>query len=596
METKTIKDLFNEIKIEDDFYAVLTEYVARGNTTVQQNRIMESLELDDKWILTIEESLLSVERIVKDPHKSIIDFYNLVNTERAKRTDSKTVRFLSQHTNFIRKIEDDGRINPSKVLSKEMDEDVLIYENRFVFTLINNLLYFVTGRYNAIKKNIETHDTTNLKVNSKFKLRKGEVEFDMSVRVRNETNNKVVLQRNKALLDKLDIIRKRINVITGSYFYRLLSKAKPVVAPIMKTNIINMHKDYKNCYRLWLFISSYNTVGYSVDVTSKVLPVDTEYYEDLTMLIAMSLKTMFNNNAVRRPHYKKTPFAHNVKRKYKEIRKIDYDQYSRSVAYFDDRDGINQYYYDKLKEMIMQKEELKSNEIQSLVTVKATFQTFFRSLTNLTNELYHDVMGITKAQMAEETKLTTLQKKFYAYEKQEGMLKKYHLLSQLKLRDLQTTLMRENTQKIKLEKLKFDYEFAFQKKNGKKAKKPRKPRTSQYFAEVDEQKIAALYAAAKKDEAERMEKELARQEAIKKKEAERLERLAKAREEQKKIREIAKQILLKQQEEEEKAEAESGVSPESEENSDIEVLYENISASLSGDNSANSDGNNSAEE
>lgn len=550
---KTVKELFNELKVEDDFYEILTEYVARGKTEIQQNRIVETLELDDTWINTIENCLVSLEKIVKDPKKSIIDYYELVNVEKARRTDSNTVRHLSQHTSYIRKIEDDGRINPSKVLTRAMDEDMLIYENRFVVALINNLLYFVTGRYNAIKKNIDTYDTTNLKMNSKFKLRRGDVEFDLNLRIRNETRNRVVLQKNHMLLGKLDNIRKRINIITGTYFYRLVSKAKPVVPPIMKTNIINMQKDYNACYKLWLFISSYNTVGYSVDVTTKNLKIDTDYYDDLTMLIALTMKTLFNNHAVRRLSYKKTPFKRHAKRRYKEIRKIDYDQYARNVANFDDRDGINQFYYDKIKDMIMKKEELKPNELKNVVTVKASFNTFYKSITDMTNEIFNDVMGLSKIDVPLK-KIDSLQKKYYAYAKQDEYFKKYQLLSRLKLKDLQKTLLKENTQKIKLEKLRFDYEFALEKANaGKKRKrKIRKPKTAAFYTAVDEKKIAALYEAARIDEAKRMEKELERQRIIREKEEERLARLAKAREDQKKIREIAKKILIEQQKEEER--------------------------------------------
>lgn len=546
MIERNIKDFFNELLLEDDFFSNLTAAVKSGDTSLIQSRVIETMIVDDAWIYSIENLLFSAEQIVKNPKKFIVDERNIVNVEKAKRTDSETVRHLASHTNYIRSVDKaTGEVMPSKLLVKEMEEDLLIYENRFVFTLITRLIAFIEQRYTAIKDQIDTFDTTNLKMRSKFKMDKGDVEYDFNIKVRNQPSNKILLQKNHELLGKIEILRKRILLLKGTDFYKALSVAKPVQTPIMKTNIIRMHTDYKNCYKLWMFLSSYNTIGFSVEVSDKRLPVDTDYYDDLTMLVAISLKAMVNNNAVREPQFRKLPFNKRSVRKYRELRQIQYTPSFKNVAGIESKDEINQFYYDKLKELVAAKDTLKESDIASVEVLKSSFKKVFMSISELNNEMYKELLAISSFPDPIR-KLTTLQEKQLAYKKQDELCKKLSILSKLKVQDLEKTLYRENTQKVRLAKLKFDYETALEKAENKKPKKKKKAASSKLSKE--QKKLSDIFAKAEKDESLRLEQEIARQEDVIERERQRLLNLEKAREEQRKIREMAKELLKKQEE------------------------------------------------
>ena len=79
-----------------------------------------------------------------------------------------------------------------------------------------------------------------------------------------------------------------------------LSKAKPVRPPIQKTNLLTKNVDYNNCYKLWLYISSYTYLGYSIEVKDKNLPVDGDYFDDLTVVTGLSLRQSFKERKIRR--------------------------------------------------------------------------------------------------------------------------------------------------------------------------------------------------------------------------------------------------------------------------------------------------------
>jgi len=242
-----VTDYFKKINIEDDFFLRLTTLIKGGNNVLSQSRLAESMVVDDSWIRKLEEYLHSVEEVVKKPKMFIKEEGVIVPVEKAKRTTSETIRHLSSHSNLIRSIDKFGNIIPSKVLTKEINEDVAIYENRFVNTLIIRLLGFVEQRYVAISNQVDGYDTTALSMKSNFDLSHTSVEYNFKIKLRSRSKTNITHEMNRKLLLKIEEIRKRVLVIKSSPFCLNLANTKPVQSPIMKTNILKMDTNYKNC-------------------------------------------------------------------------------------------------------------------------------------------------------------------------------------------------------------------------------------------------------------------------------------------------------------------------------------------------------------
>jgi hypothetical protein len=224
----------------------------------------------------------------------------------------------------------------------------------------------------------------------------------------------------------------------------------------MKTNILKMDMNYKNCYNLWLFISSFTSIGFSVDMAEKQMPIDSDYYDDLTTLVAVSLKTMLENNAIRDSVYKNIKFKKRASKKFKVVRNVELSTSYDNVKLTDDESLINQFYYEKLKSLVSKIESAKSgNIIENNYTSNITFRKFFKDLNKLNNAMYKEMLNITKFDEI-ETEVDTLNKKVTAYKKQEELYKRYKLLSKLKIADVDAALKKESEQLVKLEKLKFE--------------------------------------------------------------------------------------------------------------------------------------------
>ena len=62
-----------------------------------------------------------------------------------------------------------------------------------------------------------------------------------------------------------------------AHFCDIMNGCAKVRSPIQRTNLMMKDPDYRNCYKLWQFIESYDEVGYSIEEQDTALEFDEEY-------------------------------------------------------------------------------------------------------------------------------------------------------------------------------------------------------------------------------------------------------------------------------------------------------------------------------
>ena len=505
---ETLKDFLKKMNFEEGVIEKMHSAFRSGRNNVYHNVVSEAVTLDDSWILTIEAALYSVESIIKNPRKFIIDQELLVDVEKARKTNAKTVRHLSSNSQYVQNISEDGEITPKKLLTTEMDEDLAIYENRFICSLVNLLIPFVETRYNDIIGRVNTFDQTGIGVASAFKYGTSEIEYKLNVKVRQDPKDKVLLERNTELIEKINVLRKRLKVLLNTDFMRMLSGKKPVRPPIVKTNLIKMNVDYNNCYKLWLYVSSYTFSGFSVQYQDKNLPVDSDYYDDLTLLAALTIQSLYANHKVNEENFDTI--------KYKEIKEKKFrliTAYKFEPNFFSDKKGagedtVNEFYFKQMRNELIR--ATKRGSIQQEKDLKLSFARFCRSIAKINGDMYEDVIN---SQVEEDKSLkrkTAIQKKDFEVRKQKLLLRRYRQLSLLKREELEKILRLEARELIKLEKL----QAALDKEKGRQAsKRLRKKQKKEKLAKIKAKK-AYGEANAKEYEQELRDKDAARLAAI----------------------------------------------------------------------------------
>ena len=527
MEEQFLSKFIQKFQSEEELEKFL-EALRAGNNKFFHNYVTESFSLDDTWIYTIGGALQSVENITRNPRKFIKEDYDVVAVEKARKINSRTVRHLSSHTQNIQAITEDN-VRPSKLLVAEIEEDIAIYENRFVFALIERVTTFVEKRFTEIDGRAKNFDQANLNMRSSFKMGQKEFECKMDIKVREPSLDEESEEKLQDQLEKIEIIRKRLRIIRGSEFYRQLSKAKLVKPPIQKTNMIRGNVDYRNCYQLWLFVSAYNTLGYAAEVNEKVLPVEGDYFDDLTTVCALALQSLITDGNLRREDYKNIPVSKHSQRRYKVVQNYKYLPDFGADTKKEGEDAVNEYYFHQMRNELIR--AIRRDQIGEEKELDLNFRHFYRAIAKINGEMYKDV--ITSEYEKQPKGRTAIQKKEAAVKNQKVLLRRYHQLAQLQKQELEKTLRLEKREILKLEKLE---------KGLAKEKKLR----IENIEKQNQRKIKALAAQTRRAKKNAEEYDRVKRKTEKEKEAQREEKLRQRREKAKLAREFQKYQELKE--------------------------------------------------
>ena len=532
MDKQDLQQFFDKVQSDKNEFALRFCAALRGGkNTLYHHVVSEALALDDGWITTLEQALFSVEKVVRNPRKFIIDEDMLVDVERARRTSAKTVRHLSSNSQYVQSIDENGEIRPKKLLTTEMNEDLAIYENRFICTLVHHLVSFVESRYNDLAGRMHSYDQTGAGIISKFQFGTSECELKMDLKVREEPKNKVLLQKNTDMVARIDQLRSRLKVLLNTEFIRSLSSQKAVRPPIMKTNLIKMNVDYNNCYKLWLYVSAYTFVGYSVTYQEKNLPVGGDFYDDLTALCAMSFQSLLLSDMLAAEDYEKIPATPIKEKQFRLLTAYKFQPEFNADNTQAGEEAVNEYYFKAMRDELVK--ATRRGEQTQEKDIRLSFSRFCRAIAKINAEMYEDVISANLPKTESVRAKTAIQKKEEAVTRQQVYLRRYRQLSALKREELEKILKLEAREQLKLEKLK----DALDKERGRqKSIRARRKRDKAKLENIrQKQKIAAQRAKEYEDElrekdAERLfeieeRKRVRREQAQRRRDLKRLEEL-----------------------------------------------------------------------
>ena len=222
--------------------------------------------IDMDWVVAFEEALPYIQKAIDEQRRFIKQVDNVVRIEKAKKITTDSVKHLAQHTNFIAKVEND-MVTPNNILTVEREESFEIYENRVLFTLINNALRFVNDKYKNLKQ-APTDSYNEIKMKRKLTLNEQVVEFDINyVNESHETRAEdldVVDLNTLSDFDRVRRIRQTLRDFLSTQLMQALSKTTPVRPPLQQTNLLKKNPNFKKAVELWNFIESYKKKGFEI--------------------------------------------------------------------------------------------------------------------------------------------------------------------------------------------------------------------------------------------------------------------------------------------------------------------------------------------
>lgn len=279
----TINDLYTKYtnKVErtlenDRYFQYLFEIVQAGNNTIHQNNRVLHKVVDERWLTVVEEGLTSIFNIVDKPRRFIATTEEVVPVALARKITADSVRHLSQNTQFIT-TNAKGDIQPTKVLNVTTEESFDLYENRFVYHLIQRLFAFVDKRTDVIFWSTGDETCNTMCMESKIDDAYEEISYKVEMTVKNRQSFAENDNDNMELFKRIDRVRRMSRTLRASSFCDIMNGCAKVKSPIQRTNLMMKDPDYRNCYKLWQFIEIYDEVGYSIEEQDTALEFDEEY-------------------------------------------------------------------------------------------------------------------------------------------------------------------------------------------------------------------------------------------------------------------------------------------------------------------------------
>ena len=283
MSETTINDLYEKYTtqveecLEDDrYFQYLFEMIQAGDNTLQQkNRVLHKV-VDERWLATVEEGIESIFNIVDKPRRFIKTSEEVVPVALAKKITADSVKHLSQNTQFINQ-NAAGEIQPTKVLNITTEESFDLYENRFVYHLIQRLFAFVDKRTDVIFWSTGDETCNVMSMESKVDDAYEEISYKVEMTIKNRQSYVENDTDHMDLFKRIDRVRRMSRTLRQSAFCEIMKGCAKVYSPIQRTNLMMKDPDYRTCYKLWQFIEGYDEVGYTIEEQDSALQFDEEY-------------------------------------------------------------------------------------------------------------------------------------------------------------------------------------------------------------------------------------------------------------------------------------------------------------------------------
>ncbi len=279
----TIEDLYakytgsvEEALIDDRYFQYMFEMIQAGDNKLQQvNRVLHKV-VDETWLTVVEEGIESIFKIVDKPRRFIATKEEVVPVALARKISADSVRHLSQNTQFIA-TNAAGEMQPTKILNVTTEESYDLYENRFVYHLIQRLFAFVDKRTDVIFWATGDETCNVMSMESKVDDAYEQISYKVEMTVKNKQSLVENDTDNMSVFKRIDRVRRMSRVLRQSSFCEIMNGCAKVHSPIQRTNLMMKDPDYRACYKLWQFIESYDEVGFSIEEQDSAMEFDEEY-------------------------------------------------------------------------------------------------------------------------------------------------------------------------------------------------------------------------------------------------------------------------------------------------------------------------------
>ena len=253
----------NELKIFDLYEKSDKERVNKFGAALKSQYTLasnyEKVEANFAWIDIMEDTIIYLDNILRNPNRFIINEEEIVKVEQAKRITVESIKHLAKHTNYIQEIEENGDVKPSKVLNINKDESFNTYENRVIYTLINNMKLFIEMKEKSFISASSLKDDKRCEYHGTTKIGTEKINVSMEISAKTDYQKEDGYKNGMSVPQRVERLKLKISDLTNMPVYVALAKlhVAKVIPPIKKTNLILKNVNFQYAMKLWDFLQSY---------------------------------------------------------------------------------------------------------------------------------------------------------------------------------------------------------------------------------------------------------------------------------------------------------------------------------------------------
>lgn len=250
------------LKVNKEIKDTRDDFLKNVDSEMDYRSLFQSDLLVFDWVDEMEFACPYIDIIVRNPKLTLIQEKNVVKVERAKRVNVDSVKNLAKNTHYINKIKDDQSVEPKKILEVRNEETFNIYENRFLYTLIDDMARFIRDK-EQILNHFELIENKRMEYAATTKAAGEKIHIEVAISSESLPNQKI----DKKLEEEIKKVKKRLKRIKdyiSSWYHSPMMKqlerehVKPIKPPLKKTNITLKNPNFRIAARLWDFIRAYD--------------------------------------------------------------------------------------------------------------------------------------------------------------------------------------------------------------------------------------------------------------------------------------------------------------------------------------------------
>ncbi len=293
-------DFVGELQ-SDAFYSYFTNMMKSGNNVMTLNEKYVERNVDLRWVEAIENTIIPLDTIIRNPNRYIKNIEEVVPIEMARTISTESVRHLATHTNLIAQVDGDD-ITPHHILNVIKEESFDTYENRFIFTLLFKLEYFLDKRMQVLLADKKVADNYEMCFSGNCSAGNDEIDYDVKMNYKtphvdlDETALEATADvTHLTAMQRIERLRKILYSFKESALIKALKGCAMVRPPLTMTNVLTKNPNFRKCVDLWGFIETYYDVGFTVNMVERNAPPSPQFLNDMFSLMTLQYVVMKKN-------------------------------------------------------------------------------------------------------------------------------------------------------------------------------------------------------------------------------------------------------------------------------------------------------------